>query len=832
MLNAFSKLYDRIVLGHPIALLIVLSVILGFFSYQAKNFKLDASSDSLVLEDDKDFKIFSEISERYAIQPFLVVAFTPYEDLFSEKSLQRIRELRETLKQLERVDSVITILDVPLLKTSDVKLSEISAKTVKSLENPGIDKTRARQELTESPIYSDLIISTDGQTTALIINLKRNEYYENLVKNRNYLLSKQREGTLSSEERSQLQQYAADYEKYNALNSAQRHQDIEKVRSIIGPYKQFGVVHLGGVPMIADDMISFIKSDLVIFGFGVFAFIVVTLTVIFREVRWVILPLLNSGFAVLFMIGMLGFLNWKVTVISSNFISLMIILTISMNIHLAGRYQQLCRDLSSKSQVEIVATTARKMVWPCLYTALTTIMAFSSLVLSGIRPVIDFGWMMTIGLSVTFFSSFLLFPSVLVLLKKSKPKLSRDGESKIVMKLARVAEFHGGKVIALSLLFACISVIGILNLRVENSFINYFSKSTEIYQGMKLIDEKLGGTNPLDIVLRFKGQEESIPAGQDVSEDGEDDFLEEDEFSWVENYDPKDYWFTPYKIERIKEVDHYLEGLPEVGKVLSLASVIWAVEELNDEKPFDGLEMGVIYKRVPEELKVNMLDPFVSFDKNETRLSLRIIDSLKDIRRKELIEKINRDLITKLGFAPEDVTVSGILVLYNNMLQSLFRSQILTLGIVMLGIGIMLFTLFRSFALAVIGLVPNLIAVGVVLGIMGLLNIPLDMMTITIAAITMGIGVDNCIHYIYRFKEEFPKTRSYVGTVRTCHRHVGKAILNTSITITFGFSILVFSKFIPTIYFGIFTGLAMMVALVAVLTLMPKVILMWKPFKG
>jgi hypothetical protein len=366
-------------------------------------------------------------------------------------------------------------------------------------------------------------------------------------------------------------------------------------------------------------------------------------------------------------------------------------------------------------------------------------------------------------------------------------------------------------------------VIGIAKLKVENSFINYFSNKTEIYQGMKLIDDELGGTAPLDIILKFDEQEGNRA--------GDDDFLGEDDFDWIEDYDPKDYWFTPFKIERIKEVHDYLDGLPEVGKVLSLASVIRALEELNEGKEFDGLELGVLYKKVPDQIKSNVIDPYISIDNNEARISVRILDSLKNIRRKELLEKINRDLINKLEFPENRVTVAGVLVLYNNMLQSLFRSQILTLGIVMLGIAIMFLVLFRSVALSIIGIIPNLLAVGIVLGIMGLLRIPLDMMTITIAAITMGIAVDNSIHYIYRFREEFPNNGNYAETLKLCHGNIGKAILNTSITIIFGFSILVLSNFIPTIYFGVFTGLAMFIALLAILTLLPKLILVWRPFK-
>ena len=828
-MNGFAKLYNRIVLGHPKVVMIVLFLLLSFFSYHAKDFKLDASPDTLLLEDDKDLKIFREIISRYTIREFFMVTFAPYEDLFSEGSLEILKKLREELKSLERVDSVATLLDIPLLGAPGVELSKMTEETVKSLEDPGVDIQEAKKEILESPIYNELILSNDGQTTALVVYMKHDPYFSELAEKRTQLLAKKRTETLSENEQSQLATYMAEYEDYYAKYNRERHQDIERIRSILRPYKKYAEIHLGGVPMVADDMITFIKSDLVVFGFGVFIFIVVTLAILFREIRWVILPLLTCFYAVLVMIGVLGFLNWKVTVISSNFISLMLILTMSMNIHLAVRYRQLCKDKSSESQVDIVSTTAKKMVWPCLYAALTTILAFSSLVFSGIRPVIDFGWMMAIGLCVTFLTTFLLFPAVLMLLKKSSPSITRKGQSFITSRLASIAKLHGGKVIVVSILLAVISLIGISKLRVENSFINYFSKRTEIYQGMKLIDDKLGGTFPLDIMLNFGEQQGNSTAENNLVDTDDEDFLEEDD--WAGDHDPKDYWLTPFKVERIKEVHDYLAGLPEIGKVLSLASIIRAAEQLYEGRPFDGIELGVLSKKIPDRIRSEVVDPYVSIDNNEARISLRILDSLKDLRRKELLERISGDLINKLGPSGIRATVAGMLVMYNNMLQSLFRSQILSLGIVLLGIAIMLLILFRSITLSIIGIIPNFLAISIVLGIMGLLNIPLDMMTITIAAITMGIAIDNSIHYIYRFREEFAKNGNYAETLDLCHGNVGKAIINTSVTIIFGFSILVLSNFIPTIYFGVFTGLAMFIALLSVLMLLPKLILVWRPFK-
>jgi predicted RND superfamily exporter protein len=675
-------------------------------------------------------------------------------------------------------------------------------------------------------VYKDLIISADGRTTALLMNLKEDASFVDMQQRRDKLLEKRRRGQLSDAERKALPGLLAAYEKAREAQNDRWHDDIEKIRSIIDRYRQFGTLHLGGVPMITDDMVTFVKNDLVTFGFGVILFLVIVLAVIFRQPRWVVMPLLGCFYAGLVMIGMLGLVGWKVTVISSNFLSLMFIITISMNIHLAVRYRQLCRDHPEASHADVVATTVRKMVWPCLYTALTTIIGFSSLVFSDIKPVIDFGWMMSIGLLVAFVTSFTLFPAVIVLLDKSHGEEIRRRKYRFTAALAEVSVRHGNKVLAAALLLVLVSAAGISKLEVENSFINYFSKKTEIYQGMKLIDDQLGGTTPLDILLDLDEERIFAEDEEETKQNGPDG---ETEKEWEEPLDPA-YWFTPFKIERIKQVHDYLDGLPEVGKVLSFASVIRVAEDLNEGKEFDSLQLSILYKRVPDDIKAELIDPFISVQNNEARIRLRILDSREDLRRKELLERIENDLRNHLELSDKDVTVAGLLVLYNNMLQSLYSSQISTIGVVLLGIGIMFLVLFRSVSLSLIGIVPNILAAATVLGMMGLLGIPLDMMTITVAAITIGIAVDNSIHYIYRFREEFAQNGDYLETLRICHSNIGRAVLYTSTTIIFGFSILVLSNFFPTVYFGLLTALAMFIALLAALTLLPKLILVFKPF--
>ena len=572
--------------------------------------------------------------------------------------------------------------------------------------------------------------------------------------------------------------------------------------------------------MIADDMMSFIKSDIIVFGLGVFLFIIATLWFVFKKLIWIIVPISSCFFSVIIMTGLLGLLGWKVTVISSNFIALMLILTMAMNIHMSTRFLQLKNDFPDSSNFEIISITTGKMFWPIIYTVLTTICAFLSLIFSGIKPIIDFGWMMTFGLITSFVVTFTLLPTLLSFVSDNSVEINENKESKITSFFAKISNNNKNIIFTLTGIVIILSVLGISRLEVENSFINYFNKNTEIYKGMKLIDEKLGDTTPLEVILKFPNQ--------DKNKSDEDDEFED--WGEGENKDDEKYWFTKDKIDKIDSVHNYLDGLPAVGKVLSFSSIIQVATQLNNNKPLGTLEMGVLYSKIPESIKKEIIDPYISIKDNEARISLRIIDSQDGLRRNDLIKKINLDLKDQLNLNDEEFKLAGVLILFNNLLQSLFKSQILTLGLVMIGIFAMFMVLFRNIKLSIIGVVPNFIAAFFILGIIGLLGIPLDMMTITIAAITIGIAVDNSIHYIYRFKEEYLKYQDYEKTLKICHSTVGVAILNTSITIVFGFSILVFSKFIPTIYFGVFTGIAMLLAMISVLTLLPSLLLLSKPF--
>jgi len=608
-----------------------------------------------------------------------------------------------------------------------------------------------------------------------------------------------------------------------------RHQDISEIRSIMDKYRKDAQLFLGGVSMIADDMISFIKNDLKVFGLGVLFFLILTLGIIFRKIRWILLPVLCCSFSAIAMMGLLGLFNWEVTVISSNFISLQLIITMAITIHLIVRYRELSLKHPEAGQRQLILDTVRLMMKPCLYTALTTIAGFGSLLLCNILPVITFGWMMGAGIILSLVMVFLLFPSVLMLTSKESLHPGKKQRFSLTPFLAGFTQAHGTFILIISGIAFILSVIGISRLEVENSFIDYFKHTTEIYQGMKVIDQNLGGTTPLDVIVDFEKDDASTPAvaSETATKDG-DEFDEFDEFDEAENQNK--YWFTSAKMDRVVTVHNYLESLPETGKILSLGTMMKVAEKLNDGKPLDNFQLALLYSELPEKFRDIVLTPYVSVENNQVRLAIRVRDSEKSLRRNELLEKIRHDLVNKLELKKEHVHLTGMLVLYNNMLQSLFKSQILTLGVVILALMGMFMILFRSLKIALIAISPNLLSIGVVLGVMGWAKLPLDMMTITIASISVGIAVDDTIHYIHRFATEFQIDRNYIITMHRCHGSIGHAMFYTSVTIIIGFSILVLSNFIPSIYFGLLTGLAMLIALIASLTLLPQLIVVFKPF--
>ena len=800
------------ILKYPFIIIVFFSTIFLTSIYQSKNFELDASADTLLIENDPDLNYLRELNKKYKSEEFFIITYSP-KNLSITEAIKELEKLILEINNLDWISKTISIINAPLLQSTNEPLID-RIKNLKYITSDNIDTQKALNELTSSPVYKDLIISKDAKTFGIVAYLKDNKKYLNALEEKTKILNSK---VKNQNELDQINAKIKTLQKQQSNNISKYNKSIKK---LLSKYKSNAEIRLSGIPMIADDMISFIKNDIFVFGIGVFIFIILTLWFVFKNIKWVIFPLLTCLVSITSMIGFLSLVGWKVTVISSNFIALMLILTMSMNIHYLVRYMQI--DDGFTDNVNRLEKTAASIFFPILYAVLTTICAFLSLVFSEIKPVIDFGWMMTIGLCISFISTFLFLPA---LIKIFNPPIStnlKSTDSNLANILLGISK-KNLLIYSTSLILIIASVVGILQLKVENSFINYFDKDTEIYKGMKNIDEKLGGTTPLEIIIKFNSNEKIIKNDDNFLGETEkkDDFLGENN----SDNDKSKYWFTRNKIDKIVAIHKYLESQPEIGKVLSFSSILSIAESLNNNKKLGSLEMGILYEKLPKNIKEQIIKPYISIKDNEARITMRIIDSKKDLRRKELIERINNDLKNKFNLKNEDFKLAGVLIIFNNLLQSLFDSQIKTLGIVMLGILIMFIVLFRSIKLSLIGIVPNFIAALFVLGFIGLLNIPLDMMTITIAAITIGIAVDNSIHYIYRFKAERDNYDSETMDItKNCHQSVGKAIISTSVTIIFGFSILVLSNFIPTIYFGFFTGLAMLTALFLVLTLLPNLL--------
>lgn len=862
MIKGFERIYTNLILHKPVWVLCFILAVVGTASLGLPRVKLDASSDSLTLESDRALDFFREVNSRYNSGSILVVTFHVEDDLFSPESLTTLKALRDDLEQLDRVKSVQSIVDVPLLYSPIVGLTGLSG-SLPTLLDEGVDIDLARQEFHRNPIYRDTLVSEDNQTTAVLINLELDRQAIELVRERDALLLQQQQSQLSAQETTRLEEVSAQYLAYRTEATKRDGERVQQIRDIVDQYRDRADLFVGGADMVTADMLTFIRSDMINFGLGIFAFIVLTLVVIFRQFKLVILPLLNCAFSLIVMLGFLGWTDWRLSVISSNFTLILMIITLALSVHLIVRFQEVCRKNPDTSVPERVRSMALAMMRPCFYTVLTTMVAFVSLVVSDIRPVIDFGWMMTIGISVALIQTFLLIPAGLVLMGGSFRGGSAN-EPRYTLIFSRVADNSSKLVFAIALLLAAGSIFGLSKLTVENRFIDYFKSTTEIYQGMEVIDRNLGGTMSLDVIIDAPAGWNQTPVsgnidqalsddeqdlfggdgfGNDFADDfdsgfGGDDLFADDDFGsddFAENTSAGSggfsYWWNSVEIGTIEAMHSYLESLEDIGKVNSLATATELAADQNGA-PLNDIELTFLRQNLGEELENTLINSYLDDEIAQTRIATRVKETGDALQRDALIQQVQDYAVKELGLAPEQVRVTGLIVLYNNMLQSLFGSQIQTLMAVFVGIMLMFALLFRSIRISLIAIVPNFLAAGIVLGSLGLFGIPLDLMTITIAAISVGMGVDNSIHYIHRFRDELAVDGDYQAAMHRSHATIGRALIYTAITIIAGFSLLALSNFIPSIYFGLFTSLAMAAALVGSLTLLPAMLALFKPFKN
>ena len=819
-----SKIISKYITHHPKSILLIFFTILLFSIFNLNKFKLDASSDSLVLESDDDLKYYREVNADYSSSDFLIIIFDPKKDLFSQEAITQVREMVDAFEAIEGVESVLSYLDAPLLFSPKMGMSEL-ADNLRTIEDQDTDRDLARLEFKNSPLYTELLTDKEANYTAMQLILSGDDVYEEAINKRYSILE-----TINSNKYNpsihdgMLDQINDEIKQLNTESSIARDTLIKATRTTMKGYEEYGQLYLGGTAMIASDMISFIESDLKYFAIGVLIMFIITLSIIFKKLRWVTMPLVSSALIALVVIGFLGWMDWRVTVVSSNFISLLLIISISLTIHLIVRYQELYEIDPSMDKTDLVTLTIEQMLKPCFYTALTTIIAFASLSVSEIKPVIDFGKMMVAGIFFAFIFSFTLVPVAMLLFTSDKGKESKDFSKGITLVFSSFTQRYGNIVMLISVILFSFSLYGISKLTVENRFIDYFKPTTEIYKGMELLDTKLGGTAPLDIVI-------NAPENWKISdeEDFDNDFEFDDDFGSDEDVAENGYWWNTISLDRLEEIHDYIDSLPEIGKVLSVASGIKVARELKDGEALSELDLALVKTMLPDDIKDNLLSSYISEDENQVRISARVIESAEGLNRNQLLSEISNTLESEFQLESDQFRLTGLAVLYNNMLQSLFDSQIGTIVIVFSIIFIMFLILFRSLYLSIIGIIPNLLAASVVLGSMGLFSVPLDIMTITVAAISVGMAVDNTIHYIHRFKKEFSRSNNYQVSMQNSHKTIGRAMFYTSLTIILGFLVFATSNFNPSVYFGFFVSLAMVMALLGALTLLPQLILTFKP---
>jgi len=818
------KKYVHFITQHFKAVLFAVAVVTAFFGYYAQYLSIDASAETLLLENDHDLKLTREVHGRYVSPDYLVIAYSPKAYMLSDETLSTIKQLKKDLLKVQGVERVTTLLDVPLLESPPKPIQEVIGN-VRTLESPDINKTMVQNELTTSPLYASNLVSRDFKTTAILVILKDDVKYTEFLTKRNAFLELSKERKLTPQEEEQYETIKKEFKEYRNSSRAEIHQLIDNVRAVIKTYHSEGTLFLGGVMMIADDMISFVKSDIATYGIAILVIMILVLWVIFRQVRFVVLPIIVAFVAVIITTGINALVGLEVTVISSNYVAMQLISTLSLIIHLIVSYREEYALMPEASQQELIEVTLQRMSIPSVFVILTSVAGFSSLIMCNILPIIDLGSMMNIGITVSLITAYVLFPALMMLLKKTPPVLAFDNVFTLTRTFARIVEHRGKVIIAVTVAMCLFSAYGVTQLMVENSFINYFKSSTEIYKGMQAIDNNLGGTTPLEIVVTFpKTNTKTTSKSADSS--GLDSF--EDEFDKMNN--DAQYWFTAQKMETILKVHDYLLSLPEVGHVSSLGTLSKVGRILKNGQDFDGVELALLYNELPKEYKRILISPYVNIEHNEARFVVRVVDSNKNLRRNELLQKIQTELHTKVGLETNDYKLVGMMVLYNNMLQSLFSSQISTLGLAALALGGMFLFLFRSIKVAAVAMIVNIVPVSVIFGIMGMAKIPLDMMSITIASISLGIAVDNTIHYYYRFKEELALSGDYLVAMHKAHSTIGFGMFYYALATIIGFLVLVTSNFIPTMIFGLLIVLVLVVALLSDLLLSPLLVVTLKPF--
>jgi len=771
-----------------------------FLSLFAFKLNVDASAQSLLLENDKDLKIFRELRSHYKDDDFLMLAFKTSDDKpFSQENLNKLQNLHQDLEQVQNVARVFSVINAPLFLSNDKELKEL-LKNIPTILSQDINKSKAIKELLTSPFYKNNIVSKDAKYFAFIIYLKPDEKYFQLLK----LRDEAKEDLKAS--------YRLAIQKHQEEQKLIINKSLDELKMLALKYSENNQIYLSGVSVIIADMISYIKSDLITYGFALVFILGCALWYFFGSFYFVFLTLFICFITLGASSGIFALLNFQITVISSNYVALVLIITLSLNIHLLVHFLQKRKQYPRSRIQKILLQSLLAKAKPSFYAILTTMIGFFSLIFSKIEPIIKLGIMMSISLILALILSYLFLASALVLFEPKKIKI-KDFHFDFLSFCAKLSLEKRKIIYFICSLCVILALYGISSLKVENSFVNYFKDTSDIKQGLLVIDKNLGGTLPLELVISFK---EKTPNQNEQTDSFESEF---------ENLALSDTYFFDSKKTRIAtKVHQFLENKNYVGSVLSLASLLNLAKELNNGKELDDFSLAFLNENLPKEIKENLLSSFVNIEHKELRFLMRIVDSDPKLRRNEFLKELKNELDLLLKDENVKVQLTGIMLLYNNMLQSLFASQFDTLSFVILSIFILFIFVFKSIKFALIAILVNVIPLSLVFALMGIFNIPLDLMSITIAAIAIGIGVDDALHYIHRFKEEL-KTKDIASAIKGAHNSIGCALYYTTISVILGFSIMMSSNFIPTIYFGILTIFVMLTLLAGSLILLPSLLM-------
>lgn len=802
--------YEALVLRRPAFPILLAVAVTAWLGWHVAHLQVDSSTDSLFMEDDPQLRVYYLSRHTYGSDEYVVVAF-PTSDVFSEEGIRRVRELTAELGKIEGVGTILSITSVPLFRSAKklpplmVLMRTRNGKPM-YLGDDDCDPEKARKEITSHRVYSRLLVSDDQKSTGIIVYLRIPPENQELEK-RIYLLGDEIEAAERAGDaakaaalRAEREEKDAHFQVLEMKRKADRSRIVRECHEIAERYGKGAIpFYYSGVPVLIEDVASYIYTDIFTFGGAVTAAFVVVLFVLYRRPRWVLLALGTCVLTVAWTLGAMVIAGKKITLVSSNLSSLLFIIAMAHSLHLIRRFAEEQEEHPDRTDRENLLAAVKHLAGPCAFTMAAMIGGFSSLVISDIDPVRSLGIFMSLGVVLGYAATFVFLPAVLSALppKKALPDRIWDG-TWMLTAFARVTEKLPRLTTAFAVIVIALSVWGTLLVKVETRLIDYFNPKTEVHQGLTFIDQNLGGTTTLEVLL----------------ESGTEGY-----FTQAEN------------LEKVRRVRAWLADRPEVGKVVDVTSFVDELESLlgaTKDRPYPAPPAEAI-GQLKNAIGAATLRGYLREDASGVRIFVRMRETSERMDRQGVIEGLREFLREDPAYADLSPEVTGVFVLYANMIQSLIYEQV---WIVLLGFGLIcgvMFVLYRSIRVGFISVIPNIMHILFILGSMGFCGIRLDIITIMVASVSMGISVDCAIHYLCRFRVELPRRGDYVEAMRRSHMTSGKAIFHTSLAVILGFCTLIFSNFLPTVYFGILTALAMASALFSCLSLVPIALLRMQP---